>query len=148
MLINKTLKHQGEELTKTIMESFNDQQIFNVDFKKRVNKTLANLEGEYLNGSEDLKIILDSYIDNTNRLSENNMIKTLNLLEVFNKSFIDKNNVFSKSIVKIESNQWMKNWLDEMNLFRIENEVLTTVNLEEELCLYVGVVEEFQFFNL
>ena len=37
MLINKTLKHQGEELTKTIMESFNDQQIFNVDFKKRVN---------------------------------------------------------------------------------------------------------------
>ncbi len=143
MLINKTLKHQGEELTKTIIESFNDQQIFNLEFKKRVNKTLVNFEGEYLNGSEDLKIILDSYIDNTNRLSENNMIKTLNLLEVFNKSFIDKNNVFSKSIVKIESNQWMKNWLDQMNLFRIENEVLTTVNLEEELCLYVGVVEEF-----
>ena len=143
MLINKTLKHQGEELTKTIMESFNDQQIFNVDFKKRVNKTLANLEGEYLNGSEKLKIILDSNIDNTNRLSENNMIKTLNLLEVFNKSFIDKNNVFSKSMVKIESNQWMKNWLDQMNLFRIENEVLTKIDLEEELCLYVGVVEEF-----
>lgn len=143
MLINKTLKHQGEELTKTIIESFNDQQIFNLEFKKRVNKTLVNFEGEYLNGSEDLKIILDSYIENTNRLSEINMIKTLNLLEVFNESFIDKNNVFSKSIVKIESNQWMKNWLDQMNLFRIENEVLTTVNLEEELCLYVGVVEEF-----
>jgi len=143
---NESNTFSNENLTDSIIDSFNEQIQLSYQFKRRIEKMIDSIEYAYPNDSIKLKEIVDSFLDKSRKLSIYQMKKLLdNHLEVNSKESSIQNAYKASNFPKVtpkHNENWMKDWMEQADHYKNNPEAMALIaNNVEGFLQYADKVE-------
>lgn len=134
-----------EEITDTIIDSFNEQIYIGNQFKDKISNMLNSLEFAYPNDKEKIQKIIDLFLESSHKLLGEYMNKVLDLYvsvksdkeDLYTTS--DEFDPFFKVVTNVENNQWMTDWLEQVNFLNNKTENVSLLQSDNDFCYYVDV---------
>ena len=136
-----------EDLTDTIIDSFNEQIKIGNQFKDKISKMLNSLEFAYPNDKDKIQKVIDLFLESSHKLLGDYMKKSLDLYMSVHSATGNSDitsgefNSFIDMINNIQSDQWMMNWLEQLNFLKDKAEDFQFLHDDDDFCYYVDVTE-------
>jgi hypothetical protein len=134
-----------EEITDTIIDSFNEQIYLGNQFKDKMGNILNSLEFAYPNDKEKIQKVLDLFLESSHKLLGEYMNKVLDLY-VSVKSDTKHSHAVPEEISSlfevinyIQNDQWMTDWIDQVSYLRNKTDNSPLDNDDNDFCYYVDV---------
>jgi hypothetical protein len=130
-----------EEITDTIIDSFNKQIFLGDQFKQKIEKIIKEMNFVYPNDGEKIQKTLDLFLESSHKLLGDYLQKTLDLYTAFKPEFPEienKTNDATKNVNYVYNNQWMEDWIEQNNSHNADFETIP---------LFDGNLDEFNHFS-
>jgi hypothetical protein len=126
----------NKKVSDTILDSFNEQTQLNNQFKLTIKKKIDSIEYAYPNEGIKLKLIIDSFIEESKKLSGNYMKKLLDTYLAFNPIEPRNHRVANtQNVITKDNENWMKDWMEQENNYKKNPEAMALIsnNIEDFL---------------
>lgn len=134
-----------EEITDTIIDSFNEQIFLGDQFKRKFEKIIKEINFVNQNDNEKIQKTLDSFLESSHKLLGDYLKKTLDLYTAFKPEFpeIDHTNTYQTgntdgNVNYVYNNKWMEDWIEQNNSYHADFETIS---------LFDGNLDEFYHFT-
>lgn len=143
---NKNIdKSTEEEITNSIIDSFNEHIFLGDQFKQNIAEILRKIDFAYPNDGVKIQKTFDLFLKSSHKLLENYLKKTLDLYTSFKPEFksdghkgtYQTTDIFGNTHF-VRNNQWMQDWVEQSNSYNVDFETISSFD---------GNLDEFYYFT-